>query len=512
LALNEFDRTTHLDAIQGAVDYMKGVQLPDGGWKNWAGDGENNEVTGEALWGISVGLPGPATSNVFVDPNPVAVSSPVLVSATVEGCAVIASAEYSLGGGPWMAMAAQDGAFDALSENVEAGFNSPTEAGIYDLCVRGTNAPGTSGPGECIMLVVYDPDGGFVTGGGWIDSPEGAVPPVLYSVWEQGFETDIDGWFTPNRVPSGSNGVPSASGDYHAEATTDYTRWGGYSSVFPDSGFITSLDVYLDMEAGYTNDTRFDWTSAISAPDGDHRRDFIFNGGYYNDATDPGANLSRFVFSASNNAPGWPKNPGRDPFAVTETGWYTLQHRFYDSGGGVLAVDMSILDSSDSVLHTWTLSDPSDIIGATVGGNRYGWFAYNGFSHLAIDNSRRIEVESPTGKATFGFVSKYKKGAEVPTGNTEFQFKAGDLNFHSTSYDWLVVTGSDFAKFKGVGLINGALADNGEPFKFQLWAGDGDPDTFHIKIWWEDGSGEHVVYDNDMNQPISSGNIVVHSK
>lgn len=29
---------------------------------------------------------------------------------------------------------------------------------------------------------------------------------------------------------------------------------------------------------------------------------------------------------------------------------------------------------------------------------------------------------------TFGFVSKYKKEATVPTGNTQFQFKAGDLN------------------------------------------------------------------------------------
>lgn len=38
-----------------------------------------------------------------------------------------------------------------------------------------------------------------------------------------------------------------------------------------------------------------------------------------------------------------------------------------------------------------------------------------------------------TGKATFGFVSKYKKGATLPTGETEFQFKAGNLNFMSTS-------------------------------------------------------------------------------
>jgi hypothetical protein len=38
------------------------------------------------------------------------------------------------------------------------------------------------------------------------------------------------------------------------------------------------------------------------------------------------------------------------------------------------------------------------------------------------------------GKGTFGFVSKYKKGATVPTGQTEFMFQAGDLNFHSSSY------------------------------------------------------------------------------
>jgi len=40
-----------------------------------------------------------------------------------------------------------------------------------------------------------------------------------------------------------------------------------------------------------------------------------------------------------------------------------------------------------------------------------------------------------TGKATFGFVSKYQKGANVPTSNTEFQFHVANMNFKSTSYD-----------------------------------------------------------------------------
>src|SRR6185503_12114220 len=64
---------------------------------------------------------------------------------------------------------------------------------------------------------------------------------------------------------------------------------------------------------------------------------------------------------------------------------------------------------------------------------------------------------SLTGKANFGFVSKYLKGATKPTGETEFQFKAGDLNFHSSSYDWLVVAGAK-GQYKGLGEINGLAA------------------------------------------------------
>jgi hypothetical protein len=114
-----------------------------------------------------------------------------------------------------------------------------------------------------------------------------------------------------------------------------------------------------------------------------------------------------------------------------------------------------------------------------------------------------------SGKANFGFVSKYKKGTTVPTGQTEFQFQTADLNFHSDSYDWLVVTGSDYARFKGSGTVNG-IGD----YKFMLWAGDNEPDTFRIRIWEEDEAtaAETVTYDNGLNQAISGGSIVIHTK
>lgn len=211
--------------------------------------------------------------------------------------------------------------------------------------------------------------------------PAFASTPVAFF---NGFETDINGWFTPTRVASGTDGITSAAGSWHAKATADYTIYNGYTDTFPLGGFETSLDIYLDMSKNPTvgTDVRFDYTSAISEPSGNHRRDFIFNVG-----TDPSV-AGQFVMSASNNAPGWPSNPGRDPFTIGQSGWYTFRHTFQNNGSGVLQVVMDVLDHSGNVLHSWTLSDPSDVIGTTVGGNRYSWFASDGFPYLAIDNSQ----------------------------------------------------------------------------------------------------------------------------
>jgi hypothetical protein len=122
-----------------------------------------------------------------------------------------------------------------------------------------------------------------------------------------------------------------------------------------------------------------------------------------------------------------------------------------------------------------------------------------------------------TGKATFGFVSKYLKGAKKPTGTTEFQFRAADLNFKSRSYEWLVVAGPK-AQFKGVGTING----QGQ-YGFMLTATDGalkgghGTDTFRIKIW--DKQSNEIIYDNELGTSdtgnpttaIGGGSIIIHT-
>jgi hypothetical protein len=214
--------------------------------------------------------------------------------------------------------------------------------------------------------------------------------------WFQGFETDTAGWVGAARVASGTDGIPSAHGSFHGKASVfTYNFWGGAinASTIAPNGYRTSVAVYLDVNGGFANDTRWEWTSAVFKPDGNHRRDFIFNGGFYNDTdASPGSGTNRFIFSASNNcgrSGAFPKNPGRSPIAIATTGWYTFEHHFYDNGGGILAVDLRILNSTGAIIQTWTLSDASDVVGVTAEGNGYGWFCNNEFSFLAIDDATR---------------------------------------------------------------------------------------------------------------------------
>ena len=271
-----------------------------------------------------------------------------------------------------------------------------------------------------------------------IECDTSSLPDVTGTpAYVQDFETDLYGWFdlggTITRVASGTGGVPSASGSgWHAVTDGAFTRWGGYSSTFPAGGYSTLVDVYLDVSAGLANDTRMDYTSAINTPGGIHRRDFAIAIGFYDsaDTVGPGAGTDRFVMSASNNTPGWPKNPARDPYAVGATGWYTIEHHFYDSGSGVLAVDVNLYDSGGTFLHSWTLSDPTDIIGSTVGGNRYGWFLNMGWT-LPIDNATlqgggafAYDMCDPSPAVTF--TDAFTAGACTGSGTIERTWQAED--------------------------------------------------------------------------------------
>ena len=123
----------------------------------------------------------PLVTNVVATPNnPMAVNTAVALTAAVDDTATggssIASAEAQIDGGAWMPMEASDGAFDEPTENVRVTLGPFANAGALQVCVRGTDAAGNTSAPTCIVLVAFDPTAGFVTGGGWIDSPASACP------------------------------------------------------------------------------------------------------------------------------------------------------------------------------------------------------------------------------------------------------------------------------------------------------------------------------------------------
>ena len=174
---------------------------------------------------------------------------------------------------------------------------------------------------------------------------------------------------------------------------------------------------------------------------------------------------------------------------------------------GVYTVTLTVTDKDgapgQSVFQFVVVFDPD--AGFVTGG---GWILSPPGAYTA----------DPTlsGKATFGFVAAYQPGARVPSGNTEFQFHAADFNFHSTSYDWLVVSGPK-AQYKGSGTINGA-----GDFGFRLTAvddainGSGGADKLRIQIW--DKTTGIAVYDNQLNAGdgtnpttvLGGGQIIIH--
>jgi hypothetical protein len=124
-----------------------------------------------------------------------------------------------------------------------------------------------------------------------------------------------------------------------------------------------------------------------------------------------------------------------------------------------------------------------------------------------------------TGKANFGFVSKYQKNAVIPTGETQFHFSAAGLKFDSDAYEWLTISGAK-ARYRGTGSVNGVAG-----YSFELTAWDGNltnpagPDKFRIKIWISNqGEGSGLVYDNQFGAPngtepstvLGGGSIVIH--
>ncbi|MGI2336902.1 MAG: HYR domain-containing protein, partial [Dehalogenimonas sp.] len=267
--------------------------------------------------------------------------------------------------------------------------------------------------------------------------------PVSYDPgYNEGWESssyingDYLGWTEYNSsvisVPSGTNGIASASGSFHgltqnpvSSYTGIFSRIGGYTSSF-GNGYRVRQSVYMNLNdpAVLANTYGWDLSCASSNQSGGHLRDFIFH---------TASNASGEILVAGSNNSNFARRNDLatlNHFTITTSGWYIFEFVFRDNTGA-LAVDLNLLDAGGTVLWTETRTNPTDLIASVVGGNRYLWFTFIAVEHLAIDNT---SIER---KATV--TSDFASGYAFPVGTTTVTYTATDACGNATSCNFDVI-------------------------------------------------------------------------
>ena len=155
----------------------------DGTYVAWLKVSDGTNIAAYWLTISVVDTTPPAVTNLQAFPSPVATNIPVVLRALagdpLGAGSPVAGAVYTLDGASFLPMLPQDGTFDGCSEMVGADLGAFSSVGVYKIQVRAWDRQGNVGQSDWVFLPVYDPSSGFVTGGGWINSPPGAFHPDL---------------------------------------------------------------------------------------------------------------------------------------------------------------------------------------------------------------------------------------------------------------------------------------------------------------------------------------------
>lgn len=408
---------------------------------------------------------------------------------------------------PW---AMQDGWLDNIAPTTAVSLYGTTgNNGWYtsDVAVTLTAEDNTGGSGVSETLYSFDGSVWHTYTGPFTVTDEGTPTVQYYSKDNRGnVETakqqviQIDK--TPPLITGAPVASPNANGWYNSDVTVSFTASdtvSGIAEVTPDTVVSTEgIDLSL---------------TGTAVDNAGHSAQFTVTG-IDIDKTDPVLTIkvpdnyavmpvgTKLEFYASDALSGVASVIG---YLSSEGGAVEISSG-YAPGVGIYTLEAKAADAAGNTSQEtryFVVYDPEG--GFVTGG---GW--------IMSPTDAYTEDPTLTGKASFGFVSKYHKGATVPSGQTEFQFKTAGLNFHSSSYEWLVISGAR-AQYKGVGTLNGS----GE-YGFMLTTidgqinGGGGADRFRIKIW-ERESGK-IIYDNQMDagddeEPttaLGGGSIVIH--
>jgi PKD repeat protein len=222
--------------------------------------------------------------------------------------------------------------------------------------------------------------------------------------------------------------------------------------------------------------------------------------------TDPGRLDTHTAIWNWNVGANTPEDSNGTVTEILGSGSVTNTHTY--ASAGVYPVTLTVTDKDGAVTS-------ASVEYVVVYDPREGFVIGRGWLNSPVGSL--VSQPSLSGRVNFGFISRYRRRADVPKGETHFRFHVGKFKFESRQYEWLIVDGG-LAQYKGTGKVNGTGG-----YTFLLTAADGQTvgdrvDRMRLKVW-HTATGA-VVYDNMMGLPtnpapsnvqaIGGGCIVVH--
>jgi len=190
----------------------------------------------------------PTIQNILASPNPAAINTVVILTATVDdagtGNSAIGSVLYSTDSSTWTPMTASDGAFDEAVEDVTATLPLYSVADILSITIKATDAYGNTAISEPTLLAIYDPNGAFITAGGWFTSPAGAykAAPAITRKANMGLNSKYK---KGTSIPTGETEFHLKEADLKFKSTSyDWMVINGAKATYRGSGTVNGAGNY----------------------------------------------------------------------------------------------------------------------------------------------------------------------------------------------------------------------------------------------------------------------------
>lgn len=226
--------------LQATSDAPEGFPWGDSTYTCSASDGSGNVGAASCVVRV-VDTTAPVVEPIVTVTDPVEADTPVTASALFQDACGAHIGAWDWGDGTTSEATVDDGA----GEGVATGEHSYATPGVYTVTLTLQDSSGNQTTVTHQFIVVFDPSAGFVTGGGFIQSPEGAYPddPGLTGKANFGF---VAKYKKGQSTPSGETEFrfKAAGLDFHSDAY-DWLVIAGPHAKYKGTGS-------LNGEAGYS--------------------------------------------------------------------------------------------------------------------------------------------------------------------------------------------------------------------------------------------------------------------